>query len=88
MFDKSIQNFKKKSLKERFLFVISMMVFVSYFILGLIFIFWDYLPVAKVLPLIMQAVYRMAFGVLLIAYAFVRFFRIFNSNNEYDEYDK
>lgn len=85
MFERIIENYKKKSLKERFLFVISMMVFVAYFILGLIFIFWHYLPFAKALPLIMQPVYRMAFGVLLIVYAFVRFFRIFNSNDEYDD---
>ena len=75
MLNKSIQNFKKKSLKERFLFVIGMLVFTAYFILGLIFIFWKSMPIA------MEAVYRISFGVLLIVYSFVRFFRIFNLNN-------
>ncbi|HQZ24460.1 MAG TPA: hypothetical protein PLD18_04100 [Flavobacterium sp.] len=76
MLNKSIQNFKKKSLKERFLFVMGMLVFLAYFILGLIFIFWKSMPIA------MEHIYRISFGVLLIVYSFVRFFRIFNLNNE------
>lgn len=76
MLKKSIDNFQKKSLKERFLFVIGMLVFLAYFILGLIFIFWKSMPIA------MQTEYRIAFGVLLIVYSFLRFFRFFNANNE------
>jgi hypothetical protein len=76
MLKKSIDNFQKKSLKERFLFVIGMMVFFAYFILGLIFIFWKSMPIA------MQSEYRIAFGALLIVYSFIRFLRIFNTNNE------
>jgi hypothetical protein len=76
MTNKIIQNFQKKSLKERFLFVIGMMVFLAYFILGLIFIFW------KAMPIAMQLEYRIAFGVLLIVYSLIRFLRIFNTNNE------
>jgi hypothetical protein len=71
-----MNNFQKKSLKERFLFVIGMLVFFAYFILGLIFIFW------KSMPIDMQPVYRLSFGVLLIVYSFVRFFRFFNLNDE------
>jgi uncharacterized membrane protein YjjP (DUF1212 family) len=76
MLNNSIKNFQKKSLKERFLLVIGMTVFLAYLILGLIFIFWKSMPIA------MQPTYRIAFGVLLIVYSFIRFFRIFNSNNE------
>jgi uncharacterized membrane protein (DUF485 family) len=76
MFKKGRHNFQKKSLKERFLFVIGMLVFLAYFILGLIFVFWKSMPIA------MQSEYRIAFGILLIVYSFVRFFRIFNANNE------
>ena len=76
MLKKSIYNFQKKSLKERFLFVIGMLVFLAYFILGLIFIFLKSMPIA------MQTEYRIAFGVLLIVYSFIRFFRFFNANNE------
>ena len=75
MLKKTIDNFQKKSLKERFLFVIGILVFLAYFILGLIFIFWKSMPIA------MQSEYRIAFGVLLIVYSFVRFLRIFNANN-------
>ena len=82
MLNRSIQNFKKKSLKERFLFVIGTLVFIAYFILGLIFILWEYLSFAKAIPFAMEPIYRISFGILLIVYAFVRFFRIFNLNNE------
>lgn len=75
MFKKIINNFIKKSLKERFLFVIGMLVFFAYFILGLIFIFWKSLPIA------MQPLYRLSFGVLLIVYSFIRFFRFFKLND-------
>jgi len=76
MLKNSIKDFQKKSLKERFLLVIGMMLFLAYLIFGLIFIFW------KSMPIDMQPTYRIAFGVLLIVYSFIRFFRIFNSNNE------
>jgi hypothetical protein len=76
MLNNSIKDFQKKSLKERFLLVIGMMLFLAYLILGLIFIFWKSMPIA------MQPTYRIAFGVLLIVYSVIRFFRIFNSNNE------
>jgi hypothetical protein len=76
MLKNSIKDFQKKSLKERFLLVIGMMLFLAYLILGLIFIFWKSMPIA------MQPTYRIAFGVLLIVYSVIRFFRIFNSNNE------
>lgn len=70
-----VQKFKEKSLKERFLFVMGMLVFLAYFILGLIFIFWKSMPIA------MESVYRMSFGVLLIVYSLIRFVRVINLNN-------
>jgi hypothetical protein len=76
MISKIIENLKKKSLKERFLLVIGFTVFLAYLVLGLIFIFWKSMPIA------MPSIYRMAFGVLLIVYSFIRFLRIFNLNNE------
>ena len=68
--------FMKKSLKERFLLVIGLLFFLLYFVLGLIVIFW------KEFPLIMEPTYRIAFGVILIVYSFLRFMRFFNSNTE------
>ena len=68
--------FMKKSLKERFLLVIGLLFFLLYFVLGLIVIFW------KEFPLIMEPTYRIAFGVILIVYSFLRFMRFFKSNTE------
>ena len=68
------ETIKKKSLKERFLFVIGMVFFLLYFVLGLTIIFW------KGFPIRMEPMYRLAFGVLLIVYSFFRFIRFFNSN--------
>lgn len=79
MFSKQYKNFKKKSLKERFLLFIGILFFLIYLTLGLIIIFW------QAFPLEMKTEYRIAFGILLIAYSFIRFLRFFNSNNEIDE---
>jgi cytochrome c biogenesis protein CcdA len=71
-----IDNYKKKSLKERFLLFIGILFFLIYLTLGTIIIFW------QSLPLRMEPKYRIAFGVLLIVYSFLRFLRFFNSNKE------
>ncbi|MFT6748963.1 MAG: uncharacterized membrane protein (DUF485 family) [Flavobacterium sp.] len=79
MFSEQYINFKKKSLKERFLLFIGILFFLIYLTLGLIIIFWRDFPIE------MKTEYRIAFGILLIVYAFIRFLRFFNSNNEIDE---
>ena len=79
MFNNILNNIKKKSLKERFLLFIGILFFLIYLTLGLIIIFWDAFPID------MKTEYRIAFGILLIVYAFIRFLRFFNSNNESDE---
>jgi uncharacterized membrane protein (DUF485 family) len=76
MFENIIKNIQKKSLKERFLLVMGILLFLAYLVLGLIFIFW------KSLPTDMLPKYRMAFGVVLIVYSFIRLFRVYNANNE------
>ena len=76
MFDNFVTNYKKKSLKERFLLFIGILFFLIYLTLGLLIIFW------KSLPLRMEYNYRIAFGVLLIVYSFFRFLRFFNTNND------
>ncbi len=75
MFSKLVMNFKKKSLSQRFLFVIGILFFLLYLVLGLIIIFW------KNIPINMPPNFRMAFGVLLIVYSFFRFARFFNANS-------
>jgi hypothetical protein len=76
MLNNSTENKEKKSLKERFFLVIGMVFFVAYLAMGLTIIFW------KNFPFDMKPGYRIAFGVVLIAYSFIRFFRIINDNKE------
>lgn len=60
----------QKSLKGRFLLVIGILFFLVYLVLGLIIIFW------KKFPFNLPEQYRIAFGVLLIVYSFIRFTRL------------
>jgi len=76
MLNNLFNNLKKKSLIERFLLVITILVFVAYFFLGIMVIFW------KKFPFDMQMQYRIALGVVLIVYAIIRFFRFYNANKE------
>lgn len=69
-------NLKKKSLIERFLLVITILVFLAYFFLGLMVIFWNKFPFN------IEMQYRIALGVVLIGYAIIRFFRVYNANKE------
>lgn len=70
-----LNNIQKKSLKERFLLVLGILFFLAYLVLGLFIIF------IKELPIVMDATYRIAFGIILIVYAFFRFIRLINKNN-------
>ncbi|TDE03628.1 hypothetical protein E0F91_10235 [Flavobacterium sandaracinum] len=75
MLNNILSNIKKKSLKERFLLVLGILFFVVYFVLGLFIIFMDNLPID------LTPTYRIAAGILLIAYASFRCYRIINDNN-------
>ncbi|OCB75139.1 hypothetical protein [Flavobacterium crassostreae] len=76
MLDTIIKNIQKKSPKERFLLVIGILFFVLYFVLGLFIIFMKNFPLAMARP------YRIAFGILLISYAYIRFVRLINDNKD------
>ncbi len=76
MLDNLFNNLKKKSLIERFLLVITILVFLAYFFLGIMVIFWNKFPFN------MKMQYRIALGVVLIAYSIIRFFRVLNANKE------
>ena len=76
MIQNFVNSFQKKSLKERFLLVMGILFLMSYLTLGILFIFM------KPFPFSMQYNYRVAFGVLLIAYSIIRFFRIINDSKE------
>ena len=76
MFKQLILNYKKKSLNERFLLFIGVLFLMIYLTLGVLVIFW------KNFPLIKQTNYRIAFGVLIIVYAFFRFWRLIKTDDE------
>jgi hypothetical protein len=74
MFQSLVDTMMKKSPKERFLLVIGLLFFLLYFVMGLAVIFW------KEFPLEMKLQYRIALGLLLMVYSFIRFLRFYNSN--------
>lgn len=76
MLNKLFNTIKKKSLIERFLLIISVLVFLGYLFLGLVIIFWDKFPLNIQMP------YRIALGIVLIVYSIIRFFRFYNFNKE------
>lgn len=63
-------NFKQKSPQQRFLFIFGLIILLFYFALGILLIFW------KDIPFEIQPTYRILFGILLIVYAIIRFFRL------------
>ncbi|MEZ7500714.1 hypothetical protein QO200_18520 [Flavobacterium sp. Arc3] len=76
MLEKIFKNIQEKSLKERFLLVLAILFFILYFVLGLFIIFM------KDFPIDMNMTYRVAFGILLIVYSFIRGRRIITDNND------
>ncbi len=81
MLKKLLNTYKKKSPKERFLFVTEILFFSLYLFIGIGVIFWHSI-FAKKFPIEMQSNYRIALGVVLIVYSFLRFNRFVNSNND------
>ena len=81
MLKSAYNKFKEKSLRERFLFVLGFLFFFLYLVLGLVVIFWDQF-FTRTFPIIMEPVYRIALGVVLIVYSFLRFVRFYNSNRD------
>jgi hypothetical protein len=66
----------KKSLKERFLLFIGILFFLIYLTFGLLIIFWEKLPLK------MPFVYKLALGIIMIVYAFIRFLRFYKTNSQ------
>jgi len=64
--------FKQKSPQQRFLFILGLVMLSFYLVLGTMLIFW------KDIPFDITPTYRILFGVLLIAYAVLRFYRLIN----------
>jgi len=72
----NLNYFKQKSPQQRFLFILGLTMFLFYLVLGAILIFWK-----DLIPLEMEAKYRIIFGIGLIAYALIRFYRIINQKD-------
>lgn len=67
--------FKQKSPQQRFLFILGLVMFSMYLVLGVALIFW------KDIPFDIKPTYRVMFGILLIVYAVIRFFRVINQKD-------
>lgn len=73
MFD--FNTFKQKSPQQRFLFILGLVMLTMYVVLGVYLIFW------KDIPFAIEPTYRIIFGLLLIVYAVIRFFRLINQKD-------
>jgi len=72
----NLKAFRQKSPQQRFLFILGLVMFVFYLVLGLIFILWADMPVT------IERRYRIMMGCLLIVYAAIRFTRVIKQDNE------
>ncbi|ALL04276.1 hypothetical protein AQ505_01470 [Pedobacter sp. PACM 27299] len=72
----NLRTFKQKSPQQRFLFILGLVMFTFYFVLGLLLIFWTDIPFE------IQKTYRILFGLLLIVYAAIRFARLINPKDD------
>jgi uncharacterized membrane protein (DUF485 family) len=75
----NLNYFKQKSPQQRFLFILGLAMMLMYFAIGIALIFFT-----KLLPLDPDRFpkqYQIAFGVLLIIYAGIRFGRLINQKD-------
>jgi hypothetical protein len=63
----------QKSPQKRFLLVFGILVFIAYFVLGLMFLFWSRNPFN------INQTGRIAMGVILLVYGFFRLIRVWQS---------
>ncbi|PTS93291.1 hypothetical protein DBR11_25690 [Pedobacter sp. HMWF019] len=68
--------FKQKSPQQRFLLILGLVMLLFYLALGTLLIFW------KEIPFDITPTYRILFGVLLIVYALIRFYRLINQKDQ------
>ncbi len=71
----NLKTFMQKSPQQRFLFILGLVMFAFYLVLGLILIIW------KDMPVTIDRTYRILLGVLLIVYAAIRFTRVINQKD-------
>jgi len=71
--------FKQKSPQQRFLFILGVAMIFIFCALALVVMFWGEL--LNLDPQRFPQKYRIAFGIVLIIYATIRFFRIIRDNS-------
>jgi hypothetical protein len=71
----NLKTFMQKSPQQRFLFILGLVMFAFYLVLGLTLIIW------KDMPVTIERTYRVLLGVLLIVYAAIRFTRVINQKD-------
>jgi hypothetical protein len=74
MFD--YNTFKQKSPQQRFLFILGLVMFCLYLVLGVSLIVW------KSFPIEIKPTHRIMLGCLLIVYALIRFYRLVKQNDD------
>jgi uncharacterized membrane protein (DUF485 family) len=72
----NLNSFKQKSPQQRFLFILGLVMFLIYLTLGVVLIFFK-----ELIPIQMEAKYRIIFALGLIAYALIRFYRLINQKD-------
>ena len=75
----NFETFKQKSPQQRFLFILGLVMFLFYLVLGAMLIFGTQL-LNQIEPL-----YRILLGCLLIVYALIRFTRLINQKPEAED---
>ncbi|WP_449435910.1 hypothetical protein [Pedobacter steynii] len=71
----NLKTFMQKSPQQRFLFILGLVMFAVYLVLGITLIVWKDMPVE------IERTYRVLLGVLLIVYAAIRFTRVINQKD-------
>lgn len=72
----NLKSFQQKSPQQRFLFILGLIMFAFYMVMGVALIAW------KEFPVDIERTYRIILGVLLIVYAGIRFSRLINQSEE------
>jgi hypothetical protein len=71
-----LNKLKQKSPKQRFLFILGLLIFCFYLVLAYLVTFWDNFPLE------IAMIRRRIFGGLLVLYASFRFYRLIKKEDE------
>ncbi len=71
--------FEQKSPQQRFLFILGLAMFFLYFFIGIVLIFTNLIPIDEEQ---FPRKYQISFGIVIIIYSGIRFFRIMKDNSD------